>query len=217
MKCMGYFQKKISGLRRNKKTPARVPQPCVLKVDTRVDIEIWVNQARLFVQDFDEGRRAEVVMMLVDELQRDRLESHCFVERPMGDDERVEYLFGVFISIYKKKEGSPTDNKDKFLKRMLKVGETITEFAAELKGVLYQAWPGMPREQLEDLSIDYFIGGLQSPETSARVKVEKPKSITKAIDVAEIYEKMLNNNTSMLTNADFTIPSMQKVRRNYWP
>ena len=79
--------------------------------------ERWVKQARLFVQDFDEGRRAEVVMMLVDEQQRDRLESHCFDERPMSDDERVEYLLGVIISMYKKKEGSPTDNKSKFLKR----------------------------------------------------------------------------------------------------
>ena len=78
-------------------------------------------------------------MMLVDEQQRDRLERHCFIERPMGDDERVEYLFGVITSMYKKKEGSPTDNKDKFLKRKQKVGESITEFAAELKDVLYQA------------------------------------------------------------------------------
>ena len=178
MKCMGFFQKKINNMRRSKKTPARVPQPCVLKVDSRVDTERWVNQSRLFVQDFNEGRRADVVMMLVDEKQRDRLENHCFVERPMSDDERVENLFGVIISMYKKKEGSPPDNKDKFLKRKQKVGETITEFAAELKGVLYQAWPGMPREQLEDLLIDFFIGGLNSPETSARVKVEKPKSIT---------------------------------------
>ena len=211
MKCMSYFQKKIRGLRRNKKTPARVPQPCVLKADSRVDIERWVKQARLFVQDFDEGRRAEVVMMSVDEQQRDRLESHCFVERPMSDDERVEYLFGVIISMYKKKEGSPTDNKDKFLRRKQKVDESITEFAAELKDVLYQAWPKMPREQLEDLLIDYFIGGLQSPETSARVKVEKPKSITKAIDVAEIYENMLNNNTSMLTQGEYTTPSTYSI------
>ena len=82
------------------------------------------------------------------------------------------------------------------------MGESITEFAAELKDVLYQAWPKMPREQLEDLLIDYFIGGLQSLETSARVKVEKPKSITKAIDIAEIYENMLNDNTSMLTQGE---------------
>ena len=81
MKCMGFYQKKINNMRRSKKTPARVPQPCVLKVESRVDIERWVNQARLFVKDFDEGRRAEVVMMLVDEQQRDRRESHCFDKR----------------------------------------------------------------------------------------------------------------------------------------
>ena len=49
--------------------------------------------------DFDEGRRAEVVMMLVDEKLRDRLESHCFVEKPMHDDERVECLFKVIHSM----------------------------------------------------------------------------------------------------------------------
>ena len=113
--------------------------------------------------------------------------------------------------MYKKKEGSPTDNKDKFLRRKQKVGESITEFAAELKDALYQAWPKMPREQLEDLLIDYFIGGLQSPETSARVKIEKPKSITKAIDVAEIYENMLNDNTSMLTQGEYTTPSTYSI------
>ena len=76
-------------------------------------------------------------MMLVDE-QRDHLENHCLVERPMSDNERVEYLYFVITSMYKKKEGSPTDNTDKFLKRKKKLGESITEFAAELKDVLYQ-------------------------------------------------------------------------------
>ena len=88
MKCMGFFQKKLYNLRKTKKTPACVPQPCVLKVDSRVDNERWVNQARLFVNDFDKGRRAELLMMLVYEQQRDTLESHCFVERTMSDDER---------------------------------------------------------------------------------------------------------------------------------
>ena len=39
MKCIGFFQKKLNSLRKIKKTPARVPRPCVLKVDSRVDIE----------------------------------------------------------------------------------------------------------------------------------------------------------------------------------
>ena len=39
LKCMSFFQKKINSLRKTKKTPARVPQPCVLNVYSRVDIE----------------------------------------------------------------------------------------------------------------------------------------------------------------------------------
>ena len=150
-------------------------------------------------------------MMLVDEQLRDRIESHCFVGKPMQDDERVEYLFEVIHSMYKKKEGSPTDNKDRFLKRRQKVGESITEFAAELKDVLYQAWPKMPRDQLEELLVEYFVGGLQSPETSAKVKLEKPKSIVKAIDIAEIYEDLLNNNTSIMTKAEYLTPQSYSI------
>ena len=47
-----------------------------------IDIDRWVNRARMFVQDFDEDRKAEVVMILVDEQQHDRFESHCFDDRP---------------------------------------------------------------------------------------------------------------------------------------
>ena len=121
LKFMSFFQKKVSLLRKTKKPSARVPQPFVLKVDSRLDIERWINQARIFVNDFDEGRRAEVVMMLVNEQLRDRLESHCFVDKLMQDDERVEYLFKVIQSMYKKKEGSPIDNKDRFLSRKQRV------------------------------------------------------------------------------------------------
>ena len=38
LKCTSFFQKKVNALRRTKKIPARVPQPCVLKVDSRVEI-----------------------------------------------------------------------------------------------------------------------------------------------------------------------------------
>ena len=134
----------------------------------------------------------------------------CF-DKPMQDDERVEYLFKIIHLIYKKKEGSPTDNKDRFLRRKQRVGESITEFAAELKDVLYQAWPGMPRDQLEDLLVEYFVGGLQSPETSAKVKLEKPKSIVKAIDIAEIYEDLINNNTSIITKCEYLTPQSYSI------
>ena len=116
----------------------------------------------MFVQDF------EVVMMLVDEQLRDRLESHCFVDRPMQDEERVEFLFKAIHSMYKKKDGSPTDNKDRFHKRKQKVGESITEFTTELKDVLYQAWLGMPRDKLEDLLNEYLSEDCKAPRQAPK-------------------------------------------------
>ena len=32
-----------------------------------IDIDRWINQARMYIEEFEEGIRAEVVMMLVDE------------------------------------------------------------------------------------------------------------------------------------------------------
>ena len=38
----------------------------------------------------------------------------------------------------------------------------------------YQAWPGMPQDQLEELLIACFISGPQNHETEANLKVEAP-------------------------------------------
>ena len=187
-KCINFCKKKFKDWTKPKKSQVRVPQPCVLKVGQKVDIDRWINQARMYIDEFEEGRRAEVIMMLVDEQQRDRLESHALFDKPMSDKDYVEHLFVVIRSMYRKKEGSPTDNKDKFLKRKQRSDEEITEYAEDLKDSLYQAWPGMPRDKLEDILIEYFTAGLNNPETSARIRIEKPKTLTKAVDIAEIYE-----------------------------
>ena len=59
--------------------------------------------------------------------------------------------------------------------------------------------------------VEYFVGGLQSPETSAKAKLEKPKSIVKAIDIAEIYEDLINNNTSMMTKGEYLTPQSYSI------
>ena len=103
-------RKKCREFTKARRPHARVPQPCVLKVGQKVDIDRWINQARMYIDEFEEGRRAEVIIMLVDEQQRDRLESHALFDKTMSDRDYVEHLFVVIRSIYKKKEGSPTDN-----------------------------------------------------------------------------------------------------------
>ena len=61
------------------------------------------------------------------------------------------------------------------------VYEDIAEYAEDLKYSLYQAWPGMIRYKLEDILIEYFTAGIKNPETSVRIRIEKPKMQRKAI------------------------------------
>ena len=138
-----------------------------------------------------------MLMMLVDEPQRDRVESHSLFDRAIHTDEHLEHLFNFIRTIYKKKEGSPTENKKKFLKRTQRQDEPIVDFAMEMRDTLYHAWPGLPRNQLEDLLVNYFINGLYNPETSAKLRIEGPITLAKAIDIAQIYEELLNSNTNL--------------------
>ena len=150
-----------------------------------------------------------MLMMLVDEPQRDRLESHSLFDRAIHTDEHLEHLFNVIRTMYKKKEGSPTENKKKFLKRTQREDEPIVDFAMEMRDTLYQAWPGLPRNQLEDLLVDYFINGLYNPETSAKLRIESPITLAKAIDIAQIYEELLNSNTSIINKTEYSTVQYQ--------
>ena len=88
-----------------------------------------------------------MLMMLVDEPQRERLESHSLFDRAINTDEHVEHLLNIIRTMYTKKEGSPTDNKKKFLKRTQRHDESIADYATEMIDTLYHAWPGLPRNQ----------------------------------------------------------------------
>ena len=146
-------------------------------------------------------------MMLVDEPQRERLESHSLVDRALDTDEHLEHLFNVIRTMYKRKEGYSSENKKKFLKRTQRHDEPIADFAMEMRDTLYQAWPRLPRDQLEDLYIDYFISGLRNQETDAKLRIaEGPRTLTIAIDIAQIYEDLLNNNTNMINKTENLTP-----------
>ena len=76
----------------------------------------------------------------------------------------------------------------------------------EMRDTLYHAWPGLPRNQLEDLLIDYFINGLFNPETNAKLRIEGPTTLAKAIYIAQIYEELLNSNTSLINKIEYLTP-----------
>ena len=75
-----------------------------------------------------------------------------------------------------------------------------------MRDTLYQAWPGLPRDQLEELLIVYFINGLTNGDMKAKLRVEGPKTRHKAIETGKIYEDILNNNTSLINQTEFLTP-----------
>ena len=147
-----------------------------------------------------------MLMMLVDEPQRKRLENHSLVDRAHYTDEHLEHLFNVIRTMYKKNEGSPKENKKKFLRRTQRHDESVAGFAVEMRYTLNQAWPGLPRDQQEDLLIYYFKGGLHNQETIAKLRIEGPKTLTKAIYFKQIYEDLFNKNTNMIKKTVYLTP-----------
>ena len=108
--------------------------------------------------------------------------------------------------MYKKKSGTPTQNMEKFMRHKQNEDERIPDYANDLKETLYRAWPGQPKVELEELLVAYFIHGIYSSDTKAKLKCEGPTTLAKAIEIAQIYEDALNNNSNIVNNTDFTTP-----------
>ena len=104
-RCIDVCKKKFNQWTKSRKPQAIVPQPCVLKVGQKIDISRWISQACMYIEEFEEGKRAEVVMMLVDEQQRDRLESHALFDQPMSDKDYVERVFESLGLCIERKKG----------------------------------------------------------------------------------------------------------------
>ena len=207
-KAFNWIKMKVNNLKRGKRPIPSVPRPCILKVDydAKLDIDKWINQARMYVEPLEENRRAEMLMMLVEETERKSLESHCQVDRAMNPEEHLEHLLKVIKSMHKKKSSTPTQNMEKFMRRKKNEDERIPDYASDLKETLYRAWPGQPKIKLEELLVTYFIHGIYNSDTKAKLKFEGPTWLVKAMEIAQIYEDVLNNNSSIVKNTDFTTP-----------
>ena len=61
----------------------------------------------------------------------------------------------------------------------------------------------MPRGKLEDFLIGHLAAGLNNPEKSARIRIDKPKTLTKAVYIAYIYVEMIRKNTSLINKTEY--------------
>ena len=54
----------------------------------------------MYIEPLEEHRRKDMLMMLVDEPQRERLESHSLLDRALHTHEHLEQLFNVIRTMY---------------------------------------------------------------------------------------------------------------------
>ena len=66
-----YVKKKVCSLFKKKRPMPKVPQPCVLKEATNVNIEDLINQARMYIEPLEEHRRKDMLMVLVNYNEKD--------------------------------------------------------------------------------------------------------------------------------------------------
>ena len=62
-RAYNYIKKKVINTFKRKQPMPKVPQPCVLKVDTKVDTEKWILQARLYIEPVEEHKRNDMLMI----------------------------------------------------------------------------------------------------------------------------------------------------------
>ena len=48
-RAFNYVKKRVLSIFKKKQPMPKVPQPCVLKIDPKVDLEKWILQARLYI------------------------------------------------------------------------------------------------------------------------------------------------------------------------
>lgn len=72
--------------------------------------------------------------------------------------------------------------------RYQKPNETLQEFEADVARLVRSAYPTVPDEVCESLSIDKFLDGLRESETQQAVKLARPKTLSEALTQALEFE-----------------------------
>ena len=80
--------------------------------------------------------------------------------------------------------------KVEFKGRIKKKDESIAEYGFSLSRLANSAYPGMPPEAREELTLDQFIAGLPSKELRKHVQFNHPPTLTEAMALATEYESV---------------------------
>jgi hypothetical protein len=66
--------------------------------------------------------------------------------------------------------------------------ESLAELAADIEGLIHQAYPEGSLHLWDALSKDYFINALKNAEMQLQVKLRQPTTLQEALEMAQNYE-----------------------------
>jgi hypothetical protein len=72
--------------------------------------------------------------------------------------------------------------------RSQRPSESLQEFEADIARLVRNAYPSVPDDVYESLSVDKFLDGLRDPETEQAVKLARPKTLSDALTQALEFE-----------------------------
>lgn len=96
--------------------------------------------------------------------------------------------------------------------RFQKQNETLQEFEAEIARLVRSAYPTVPDEICESLSIDKFLDGLRESETQQAIKLARPKTLSEALTQALEFEAVKQ---SVRSHARVRAVNLEKMDLEY--
>ena len=148
------------------------------------DLEDWLYHfdAIAKVNGWTEERKGVNLAVSLEEDARQVLSS-------LSEEEREDY--STIVQALKRRfdpDGRERAKKGDFQSRRQKDKETASEFGHALRRLARIAYPKMPKEHRDGLTLDQFIGGLSSRKMRKHVQLSDPVTLEKAITLATKFE-----------------------------
>ena len=185
-------------------TPRRFSARPPAKFTSSTDFNLWIQRFELYVDEAGippEKRAREILSLLEDEPFR--VVSQLGLILTDDYDAIKKELQQQFSPC-----GTEPEWQFKLQSRRQQPGETLAEFAGQLRMLTDRAYPDWEPKQRLEMARNQFIQGVQSSKTQLELMKEKPRTLERALQAAQAMEavevaqkRMRNHAASLSANA----------------
>ena len=154
------------------------------KFSEKGDWNLWVTRFERYVQEAkvpDKEMVKELLPLLDDEPLR------LVVQNDLSESADYKAVRDCLQSRYGH-EGTEMEWQAKFQTRVQQRGESLVEYAGELRVLAGRAFPTWSNEQREMLTRNQFIQGISSPSVQVQLMKDMPKTVSEAVATARRLE-----------------------------